>query len=159
MKKIFIGLLMMLVFVLFNSGCFAADWGLKVSKVAQAKHYLLWKVVCTSNGSALSATDLVALMEPSLKSEVQGSTLMVLKVSPGTGSVIPDTTIDITLADAQGTTIFTHAGYSKDAETTGINLGEDYGAYPTVYDKFYLTLSDIGTAADQVTLYFEAWIE
>jgi hypothetical protein len=158
MKKMLLGLLMTLIFVMFSSPCYAT-WTLTVSKVAQAKNYLLWKVLATSDGSAMAATDLVALMPQDLKASVQGATLMVLKVSPGTGSVAPDTTIDLVFYDAQGTAIFTHAGYSASADTTGISLAEDYGAYLPVFDKFSITISDIGTAGDQVTLYFLTWVE
>jgi hypothetical protein len=65
----------------------------------------------------------------------------------------------VTFSDAQGTAIFIHAAYSNTADTTGISLAEDFNQYPTAHDKFYLTLNDIGTAGDQVTLYFECWME
>lgn len=159
MKKILSVLIIIgMVFGLWVSSCLAT-WTLTPSRVSRAGHYMLWKVVCTSDGSALSATDLVALMPAQLKAQAQGSTQMVMKVSPGTVAVAPDTTIDVTLSDAQGTAIFVHTGYSNVADTTGISLAEDYGAYPTIYGAFYLTLNDIGTSGDQVTLYFEAWIE
>ena len=147
------------VLLLFPALSWGADWTLTPSRVSKAGHYLLWKVVCTSNGSGLAATDLIALMSDDLKRLVQGATHMTMKVSPGTGGVAPDTTIDVTLSDAQGTAVFTHTGYSNTADTTGISLAEDYGQYLVPYGLFYLTLNDIGTAGDQVTLYFEAWIE
>jgi len=151
-------LLAAVVFFLMVSQAFAT-WTLTPSLVGKVGHYLTWKVVCTSDGSALSATDLVAKMDDRLKKLVQGSTMMIMKVSPGLVGVAPDTTIDVTLSDAQGTAIFVHAAYSNVADTTGISLAEDFNQYPTVHDKFYLTLSDIGTTGDQVTLYFECWME
>ena len=155
MKRIFL-----IVFALLMMACNAwADWTLTPALVSKAGHYMQWKVVCTSNGSALTATDLVALMPEKLKQEVQGATLMVMTVSPGTGSVAPDTTIDVQLSNAQSIAVFVHTGYSNTADTTGISLAEDFNQYPTVFDKFYLTLSDIGTSGDQVTLYFDCWIE
>ena len=84
---------------------------------------------------------------------------MVMTVSPGTGSVAPDTTINITLSNAQGIAVFVHTGYSNTADTTGISLSEDFNQYPTVFGLFYLTLNDIGASGDQVTLYFDCWIE
>jgi hypothetical protein len=155
MKK---GLLAVIVFFLMVSQAFAT-WTLTPSLVGKAGHYLTWKVVCTSDGSSLAATNLVASMDANLKKLVQGSTMMIMKVSPGLTTVAPDTTIDVTFSDAQGTAIFVHAAYSNVADTTGISLAEDYNQYPTVHDKFYLTLNDIGTAGDQVTLYFECWME
>lgn len=157
MKKFIVSLILAVMF-LASQPAFAA-WTTTVSKVSQVKNYLLWKVVCVSDGSAMSATDLVAKMEPDLKTLVQGSTQMGMKVSPGTGSVAPDTTIDVTITDSQGTTIFTHAAYSNTADTVGISLAEDFGMYLPVFDTFNLALSDIGTAGDIVTLYFYAWIE
>ena len=137
------------------------SWTLTPSLVAKAGHYLKWKVVCTSDGDALSAIDLlaVAAMPARLKKLIQGSTLMVMKVSPGTGGVIPGTTINVTLADDEGATIFTHDAYSKDADTNGISLSEDFNAYPPVFDKLYLAINDIGNSGVQVTLYFVAWVE
>jgi hypothetical protein len=156
MKRI----LMAMVFVLLMASQSWAAWTLTASKVSQTKHYLLWKVLCTSDGSAMTATNLLGstIMSSELKGLVQGTTHMILKVSPGTGGVAPDTTIDVVLLDAQSTAIFTHAAFSGSADTIA-SLAEDYGSYPTVYGALYLTLSDIGTTGDQVTLYFESWIE
>jgi hypothetical protein len=144
--------------LLFASSSYAA-WTLTPSAVSRAGHYFIWKVVCTSDGNALSATNLISLMDSSLRSEVQGATHMIMTVAPGTGAVAPDTTIDVTLSNAQGVAVFVHAGYSNVATTTGIDLSEDYNQYLVPYELFYLTLSDIGTSGDRVTLYFETWIE
>lgn len=156
MKKICVALLLVMAFAV---NCFATDWTLTPSLISKSKHYLQFKVVCTSNGSSLAATDLVALMSDKMKTELQGVTLMVMTVSPGTSTVAPDTTINVTLSNAQGIAIFTHTGYSNTADTTGISLAEDFNQYPTIFDKFYLTLNDIGTTGDQVTLYFDCWVE
>ncbi len=158
MKRLLSVLLVFGMLLCFTSSCLAA-WTLTPTMVSSAKHYLKWKVVCTSDGSSLTATDLVPLMNSYLKSQVQGASHMIMKVSPGTGSVAPDTTIDVTLSDSEGTAIFVHTTYSNTADTTGISLAEDYNQWITIYDKFFLTLNDIGTSGDQVTLYFEAWIE
>ena len=155
MRKIFLSL----IIVLFLAGNSWATWTLTPTLISKAGHYMQWKVVCTSDGNALSATDLVASMPENLKRIVQGASLMVMTVSPGTGSVAPDTTIDITLSNAQGIAIFVHTGYSNTADTTGISLAEDFNQYLTVFGLFYLALNDIGTTGDQVTLYFDCWIE
>jgi len=136
-----------------------AAWTLTPSRVSLTKHYLLWKVVCTSDGSSMAATDLVAMMDSNLKYVVQGSSMMIMTVSPGLTTVAPDTTIDVTLSDEQATAIFVHTGYSNTADTTGISLAEDFNQYPPVFGKLYLTLNDIGATGDQVTLYFLCWIE
>jgi len=151
-------LLAAVVFFMMVTQAFAT-WTLTPSIIGKVGHYLTWKVVCTSDGSALTATDLVAKMDARLKTLVQGSTMMIMTVYPGLTTVAPDTTIDVTLSDAIGIPVFVHAAYSNVANTTGISLAEDYNQYFTVHDKFYLTLSDIGTAGDQVTLYFECWME
>lgn len=133
-------------------------WTLAVTRVAQARHYLKWKVVCTSDGSALSATDLVALAHTAKINSLQGSSLMAMKVSPGTGGVIPDTTINVTLTDEEDDAVFTMTGASKDA-ISWHDLSTDIGMYPTVFDKLSLAINDIGASGDQVTLYFICWIE
>lgn len=156
MKKILATIAMAVVFL---SSTAWASWTVTPSLVSKTGHYMLWKVVCTSDGNALTATDLVPLMSDHLKRLVQGSTMMIMKVSPGTTTVAPDTTIDVTLSDAQGTAVFVHTGYSNSADTTGISLAEDYNQYLSVHEKFYLTLNDIGTTGDQVILYFECWME
>ena len=136
-----------------------AAWTLTPSSVSKSGHYYLWKVVCTSDGSSLTATDLVSLMPASLKNIAQGASLMVMKVSPGTGTVAPDNTINVTLSDAQGTALFAGTGYSYTADTTGISLSSNFNQYPTIFDVFYLTINDIGASGDQVTLYFFCWLE
>jgi hypothetical protein len=145
-------------FFLMSSSAFAT-WTLTPSLVGFNGHYLTWKVVCTSDGSSLAATDLVAKMDDKLKTLVQKSSMMILTVSPGLTTVAPDTTIDVTFSNAQAIAVFVHAAYSNVADTTGISLAEDFNQYLPVHDKFYLTLNDIGTAGDQVTLYFECWID
>lgn len=154
-KRIFIGITL----VLLMASQSMAAWTLTPSVVSRAGHYMLWKVVCTSDGNALTATDLVALMPVGLQRIIPGATMMIMKISPGTTTVAPDTTIDVTLSDAQGTAIFTGTAYSYTAATTGISLAKDYNQYPTIYSKLYLTLNDIGTTGDQVTLFFECWVE
>lgn len=131
-------------------------WTLAVSKVSQTRHYLKWKVVCTSDGGALSATDLVALMPADLSRQEQA--LMKMKVVPGTGGVAPDTTIDITLTDDEGNSLWADTDISKDSATWH-TLSADIGIHLPVFSKLYLAVNDIGTTGDQVTLYFISWME
>lgn len=149
---------LVLLFLLISTNAFAA-WTLTPTLLYRAGHYMKWQVLCTSDGDALSATDLVALMSDQMQREVQGSTLMILTVSPGTGGVIPDTTIDVTLSNDEAVAVYSETAITEAAVTTGLSLAADFNQYPTVFDKLYLTLSDIGTSGDQVTLVFDCWIE
>ena len=149
---------MVLVFVLATASM--AAWTITPSKVSDAGHYIKWKVVCTSDGAAYSATDLLSLstMPTRLLREIQGETLMLMKVSPGTGGVIPDTTIDITISDDEQDAVFTQTTISKDA-ISWHDLSSDVNAYIPIMGVLYLTINDIGTSGDQVTLYFITWKE
>jgi len=155
MKKL---LLLTIALVLLLASSAWADWTLVVSGVSEAGHYMKWKIVCTSDGNALSATNMLGLPGTHLLRIGQGETLMLMKVSPGTGAVIPDNTIDITLSDAEGDVVWTDTGISKDA-ITWHDMSDDIDAYIPVLGPLYLTLNDIGTAGDQVTLYFISWRE
>ena len=155
MKKL---LLLTIALVLLLASSAWADWTLVVSGVSEAGHYMKWKVVCTSDGDALSATNMLALPGARLLRVGQGETLMLLKVSPGTGAVIPDNTIDIILSDAEQDALWTETTISKDA-ISWHDMSDDIDAYIPVLGPLYLTLNDIGTAGDQVTLYFISWRE
>jgi hypothetical protein len=113
-------------------------------------------VICTSNGSALTATDLVALMPDSIKDVEQ--VLMKMKVVPGTTTVAPDTTIDVTLTDEEGDTLWADTGISNVANSWH-TLSADIAIYPPIFSELNLALNDIGDSGDQVTLYFISWIE
>ena len=149
---------MVLVFVMATSAM--AAWTVTPSKVSEAGHYIKWKVVCTSDGSAYSAADILALsdMPTRLLRKIQGETLMKMKVSPGTGGVIPDTTINIILSDDEQDALYTKTGISKDA-ISWHDLNDDIGIFIPVMGKLYLTFNDIGSSGDQVTLYFITWKE
>jgi len=155
MKKLFI---LIVAFILLIASQAWADWTLIVSSVTETQHYVKWKVVCTSDGNALSATNLLALPGARLLRIGQGEALMFLKVSPGTGAVIPNGTIDITLSDLEGDALWADTAISKDA-VSWHDMSKDLPNYPPVLGKLYLTLNDIGDAGDQVTLYFISWRE
>jgi len=161
MKKTIIALFTIII-LLFSTPSFAA-WTLSASDVSTTMdgHIFRWKILCTSDGSALSATNILAstVMDRKLKSKIQSSLLMIMDVEPGTGSVVPNTTIDITLSNAEGDSIYATTAVSKAANTTGLNLSEDWNQFLPVHEIFYLTLNDIGDSGDQVTLYFTGWIE
>lgn len=156
MKK----LVFAIVFLFIATPCFAT-WTLTPSTVSVAGHYVKWKVVCTSDGDALSATDLIAKIKASderLLYYVQGETLMAMKISPGLTTVAPDTTINVTLSDDEGDALFTITGASNTA-ISWHDLSNDVYIYIPVMNLLYLALNDIGTSGDQVTLYFITWKE
>jgi hypothetical protein len=156
MKKLFI------VMSLFACLAFVptamAAWTLSVAEVVQAEHYIKWSVTCTSDGNALSATDLVALMPRQVFNKVQGETLMAMKISPGSGGVAPDTTINVTLSDDEGDALYTTTGNSYTA-ISWHDLSDDISIFLPIFGVFNLAINDIGTSGDQVTLYFISWME
>ena len=133
-------------------------WTLTPSLVSKSENLVKWKVVCTSDGNALTATDVFALMNDRLKRLIGGSFGMRMTVEPGTGGVIPNTTINVTITNAQGHTMYAATAFSKDVVTPGANLSEDWGDYIPIYDYFGLAINDIGDSGDQVTLYFDCWL-
>jgi len=141
-----------------------AEWTIDTTVSANSAHWIKFKVVCTSDGDSLTATDLVAEFEEQVSSKfVQGLTAIWLRVIPGTGDEIPNTTINITLTDEEEETLWSETGISKDASTTHLlytsTNGDSIGMWPPILDKFYLTINDIGDEDDTVTLYFHCWIE
>jgi len=158
MKRLLI--IFLILGVLFGTSTFAsAGWTLTPTILEQADHLLTWQVVCTSDGNALTATDIMASMGDRLKAKVGGSLAMIMSVVPGTAGVIPNTTIDVTLSDANGYTLYAHTSISKDANTYGLDLSEDYKQYLPIFGQFKLALNDIGDSGDQVTLVFYCWKE
>jgi hypothetical protein len=156
----FLSVVLFLAIIVLPTTSFAT-WTLVPSKVSKAANYLKWKLVCTSDGDAMAATDLLALsnMPSRLKGEIQGSSLMSMKVSPGTGGVAPDTTINITLSDDEQDALWPKAAISNTAISWHLT-SSDISIYVPIFGSFYLEFAnDIGAAGDQVTLYFIMWIE
>jgi len=129
-------------------------WTITTTVTASSVNYIKFKVLCVSDGDALTATDLVAEFEEQVSSKfVQGLTAILLKVVPGTGDAKPTTTINITLTDEESHTLWAETGISQNAASWH-NLSGDIKAYPPILDKFYLAINDIGDEDDTVTLYF-----
>lgn len=158
MAKKLNGFLITILITLFLAGPAMAAWTLTPSMLHSAGKLIKWRVVCTSDGDALTATDLIALMGNQMKFKVSGSILTVMNVYPGAGAVIPNTTINVTLTNDEGRTVYAATAFSKDAVTAGNDLSEDYSWYIPVYGYLGLALNDIGDSGDQVTLEFEAYI-
>jgi len=127
-------------------------------------HYIEWKLDCISDGSALSATDLVSTMMTTQDGQVlldliRGGSLLTMKVSPGTGGEVPNTTINVTLSDAQSNSIWADTGLSYTAYSRH-DLTKDNNNFPIpVMEALYLAINDIGDSGDKVTLYFSTWVE
>jgi len=141
-----------------------AAWDIDTEVSATSAHWIKFKVVCTSDGDALTATDLVAEFEEQIsKKYVQGLSAIWLRVVPGTEDVIPNTTINITLTDEEEETLWSETSISKDGSTEHLlytsENGDSIGMWPPILDKFYLAINDIGDEDDQVTLIFHCWFE
>ena len=159
MKKIIIALSIVFT-MLFATQAFAA-WTLVPAEVGHTtdRHMFRWKITCTSDGSALAITDLLALMPASpLRREVKRSMLMIMDIDPGDGSVAPNDAFTVTISNAEAMSVF--ATTTGDAETTitGIDMSEDWNQYIPVHEFLYLTITDLGDSGDQVTIYIEGWI-
>ena len=159
MKKIIITLSTILI-LLFTTQVFAT-WTIVPSFVGHTsdRHMFRWKLTCTSDGSALTATDLIALMPRStLKKEVQRSVLMIMDIDPGDGSVAPNDPFTVSISNAENMVVF--ATTTGDAETTitGIDMSEDWNQYIPVHERLYLTITDLGDSGDKVVIYIEGWV-
>jgi hypothetical protein len=138
----------------------ATDWTITPSVLDVKGHYVYLKILCTSNGSSLSATDIVPLMSLEDRKWVEkGMTAMVMNVDPGTGGVAPDATINVTFTDIAGIAVYAVTTLSNVTDTVGKDLSEDLSQFPVITSKFYLTLNDIGDSGDQVTLLLLCWVE
>jgi len=154
MKRLFL----IICFLLFSQSAWAA-WTIDAAKVSRYKNYLYWSATLTSDGNALTATNLLAESGLSgLLSSIRGSSLMVCYVLPGTGAVIPNTTINITITNEFDAELWSDTGMSQNAGTWH-KLYEDLGPYPPIVSELNIALNDIGDAGDQVTVYFLCWVE
>jgi hypothetical protein len=135
-------------------------WTLVPSIVEKSKQYVRWKLHCVSDGAALAATDIFSetYMPRDMKPKVQGLSYMRMEIVPGTGSVIPNTTINVTLSNSVSSALFTMTGASKDAASHH-DLSTDIAMYPTFFASMYLTINDVGDSGDELDLYFECWKE
>lgn len=149
-----------LIIVSLWAGLARAAWTITPSVASEEGNYTYLKLACTSDGSSMSATDFMPyLQDQGIKSKLVGSTILVLDVEPGTGGVAPDATIDVTLSNTAGLSVWADTGISYSANTTGNDLSTDYGQYPALQGKMYLTINDVGDSGDMVTLYFLVYRE
>ena len=157
MKRILTFLTILSCMVFMASSAFAA-WTITISSVRKSDNYVWFDALCTSDGSALTAVDILSSTYMGYAKDVQGSTLMLLYVSPGTVGVAPDNTFDVTLTDDLGATIWADTAISN---VTGSwhKMYEDLGPFPPILDELNLAISDIGTSGDRVTLRFILWAE
>jgi len=159
MKKLTIITLSIIFAVMLSSQAFAA-WTLVPSAVGHTtdRHMFRWKVECTSDGAALAITDLLALMPDNLRREVQRSLLMIMDIDPGDTGGEPDVAFTVTISNAEAMSVFATTTSDATTTVTGIDMSEDWNQYIPVHERLYLTITDIGAAADAVTIYIEGWI-
>ena len=137
-------------------------WTLVPSIVEKSHNYIKWRLQCTNDANALSATDIFSetYMPRDLKSKLQGLTYMRMKIDPkGADNASLSTTIDVTLSDSEGDALYTSTGNSASA-ISWHDLSTDVGAYWTAFERLYLTVNDLGDAgAEEFYLYFICWKE
>lgn len=157
MKKI-ISYLIVFIALLMAVPSYAA-WTITTELIDIKGSNLYIKVNCVSDGDALSATDFVQYADDELNRYLRrGATMMVMDVVPGTGGAAPTTTINITISNIEQLAVYTETGLSNVANTLGKDLSLDYTQYPSIDTKMYITLNDIGNAADSVAFYFKCWV-
>jgi hypothetical protein len=158
MKKILIAIGIILI---WTSTSFAA-WTIdNIGQVSYKGHMLIWKVDLTSDGSALSATDLyeTRYMPSALKELVNKSLFMYMDVYVNSA---PDAGYAITIADylnAKSLTKYSSTMSTYATSTFGHDLAEDSGYPFQCAEKFLISSEDIGSAGDSITLFFHCWIE
>jgi hypothetical protein len=161
-KQMGIFLTAMMILLVMATSSMAAGWTITPLALQRSGHSYKWQVTCVSDGSALTATDLIPLMrtaDPDLASLVQASLLMTMTCSPGTGAVAPDNTFVMTLQNEQNRTIYTSPTLSYTADTVGLKLSSTYKQALPVYTQLKIACDDIGTAGDTVVFIFECWLE
>ena len=136
------------------------SWTLQPIIIEQSHNYLRWKLRCTSDGNALTITDIFSesYTPRDLKSRLQGHTYMRMDYVPHKAAHAPNATGTITLTNTVGTVMFSDDTAVADEDET-FDLSTDISMYPTFYAKMYLTVDDIGDDGDYFDLYFECWKE
>lgn len=161
MKKFLITLFVFVVLTVLTVSISFAAWKIVPSAVGHTsdRHMFRWKITCTSDGSALTATDLLALMLRSpLRIEVQRSVLMIMDIDPGDDSVAPNDPFTVSIYNAEGMLVFATTTGDAESTITGIDMSEDWNQYIPVHERLYLGITDIGSDGDKVIIYIEGWI-
>jgi len=136
-------------------------WILQPSIVEASGNYIKWRLKCTSDASALAATDILSetYMPRDMKTKIQGLTYMRMKIDPkGVDATNLETTLDVTLSDSEGDALYTSTGNSASV-ISWHDLSTDIAAYPTIFERLYVTFNDLGAASNDFYLYFICWKE
>lgn len=137
-----------------------ATWTITPTILSYQGHTAIFQVLFTSDGSALTAGNISTNMTPELLALFKKGLFYKMAVVPGTSSVAPDTTIDITFLDVTlQWNHFVHTTYSYTANTPNIDLAEDDGYALSGWDMTYITVNDIGSSGDQFTLIIEGNVQ
>jgi len=151
--RYWVSILLVMIFCFFVAVLqVQAAWTITSRVKGVAGPYMIWEVGCTSDGNALSATSL------DIARNLRGANLLALTVSPGTGGVVPNTTIDVTFTNEFGIEVWTNTAMSETGDTHH-DLSDDLTYFPAIFGDLQLTVNDIGDSGDQVTLYLWAWKE
>lgn len=137
-------------------------WTLTPTIVETSRNYIKWRLQCKNDANALSATDIFSetYMPRDLKGKLQGLTYMKMKIDPsGPDATSLSTTINVTISDSEGDSIYTTTGNSASA-ISWHDLSTDIGAYPTFFERMYIAVNDLGDAGvEEFYLYFYCWKE
>jgi len=136
------------------------SWTLVPSIVEASRNYIKWKIKCTSDASALAATNVFSetYMPRDLKAKLEGLTYMRMKIDPVPDAVSLETTLNVIISDSEGDALYTTTGNSASA-ISWHDLSTDISAYPVALQRLYLTFNDLGAAGNVFDLYFICWRE
>lgn len=158
MRRIFLSVL----FLILVTSPAMAEWGIQQVNPGTGivkGNYASFGVLFTSDGNALSATDIIARIgNMTLKSNVQGRTLYAINVSPGTDAAAPNAAFTLAITNDWDKSLVSLASIDHSADSWP-DITEDMALYPPILNELNIALGDIGDAGDQVTVYFYFWIE
>ena len=154
MKKL-IFTLALIATVAFATVSWAA-WTFTPSVVDRDGGYITVKIVCLTDGAALTSEDLLALTNwpDGVVDEIRGGTWMETVVVPGTSAsgTAPDSAMVITFANPEGVTIWTGSAISNTANTIQQMNDTLVTRFPNIRKELFLTMEDDFTTGDVVTL-------
>jgi len=135
MKKIFLSV----VIILGICGSAFASWTITPTLVSSQQNQYTYKVVFTSDGTALSKGNMTTNMSTGLLTIFNNSSNMFMSVIPETVS----SGLTISFLDAYSVTHFTKSNISNTVVTPDISLALSKGNYLSGYEMTYVSVSSI----------------